>query len=93
MSAVQSYEVSVQFSDGDNWSQGDTEICLNLLEKELLPLLNLFAYGQVESPYGSGQYIKDLRAPLEDDERAVLEIIEKRESIPDAIRGFLSTGR
>lgn len=82
-----------QFSDGDNWSQGDTEICLKLLEDELFPLLNLFAYGQVESPYGSGQYVKDLRAHLEDDERAVLEVIEKREGIPDAIRGFLSTGR
>lgn len=82
-----------QFSDGDNWSQGDTELCLKLLDEKLLPILNLFAYGQVESPYGSGQFIRDLDNPLGKDERAVLHVIEGKEGIPDAIRAFLSTGR
>jgi uncharacterized sporulation protein YeaH/YhbH (DUF444 family) len=31
------------------------------LKNRLLPKVNMFAYGQVESPYGSGQFIKDLR--------------------------------
>lgn len=82
-----------QFSDGDNWSQGDTEACVQLLRDKLLPALNLFAYGQVESPYGSGQYLVDLRAPFGDDERVVLASIEGREGIPGAIKAFLSTGR
>ncbi len=82
-----------QFSDGDNWSQGDTAKCLELLEGELLPKLNLFAYGQVESPYGSGQYLKDLEAPHGEDERVVIARIENKEGIPDAIRDFLATGR
>ncbi|MDH3283738.1 MAG: DUF444 family protein [Acidobacteriota bacterium] len=82
-----------QFSDGDNWSQGDTEQCVSLLENRLLPRLNLFAYGQVESPYGSGQYLHDLEDPFGSDERVVLSVIEDKSSIPDTIRSFLSTGR
>ena len=38
---------------------------------KLLPGVNLFAYGQVESPYGSGQFIKDLREHFGEDERVV----------------------
>ena len=33
----------------------------------------MFAYGQVESPYGSGQFIKDLREHFGKDERVVDE--------------------
>src|SRR5262249_61523654 len=32
---------------------------------------NMFAYGQVESPYGSGQFIKDLREHFSADDRVV----------------------
>ena len=52
------------FSDGDNWSVDDTHTCVELLKKEILPYVNLFCYGQVESPYGSGQFIKDLTRAL-----------------------------
>jgi uncharacterized sporulation protein YeaH/YhbH (DUF444 family) len=48
------------FSDGDNWSVDDTVLCIEILKKEILPKVNLFCYGQVESPYGSGQFLKDL---------------------------------
>ncbi len=82
-----------QFSDGDNWSQGDTESCVKLLKDDLLPVLNLFAYGQVESPYGSGQYLLDLKTPFGTDQRVVLSPIEGKEGIPRAIKTFLSTGR
>ncbi len=82
-----------QFSDGDNWSQGATETCIELLRDRLLPQLNLFAYGQVESPYGSGQFLRDLEQPFADDERVILHAVEGKEGIPDAIRAFLATGR
>ena len=32
------------FSDGDNWSMDDTLTCVELLKKEILPKVNLFAY-------------------------------------------------
>ena len=50
-----------QFSDGDNWGE-DNELCLRILGEELLPHCNLFCYGQVESPYGSGEFIRSLQA-------------------------------
>ena len=34
------------------------------LKTQILPQVNLFCYGQVESPYGSGQFIKDLQRAL-----------------------------
>jgi uncharacterized sporulation protein YeaH/YhbH (DUF444 family) len=81
------------FSDGDNWSAGDTEECVRLLQASLLPRLNLFGYGQVESPYGTGQFIGDLKEPFGEDERVVLSPIEGREAIPRSIRDFLGRGR
>ncbi|RZA00421.1 MAG: DUF444 family protein, partial [Proteobacteria bacterium] len=48
------------FSDGDNWSGEDTKVCFDLMTQQLFPKINLFCYGQVESRYGSGQFLKDL---------------------------------
>jgi uncharacterized sporulation protein YeaH/YhbH (DUF444 family) len=82
-----------QFSDGDNWGGGDTEVCLKILEGDLLPAVNLFCYGQVESPYGSGQFAKDLEARFPDAETLVVSRIEGKEQIYDSIRQFLGKGR
>ncbi|MFQ5676733.1 MAG: DUF444 family protein, partial [bacterium] len=38
------------FSDGDNWGEIDTDECIAILKESLLPNVNLFCYGQVESP-------------------------------------------
>ena len=42
----------------------DTGRCVELLRERSCPPCNLFCYGQVESPYGTGQFIKDLRGAL-----------------------------
>lgn len=81
------------FSDGDNWSGGDTEQCLKLLGGQLLPQVNLFGYGQVASPYGSGQFIKDLREAMPGEENLVLSEIPDRNGIMDSIRDFLGKGK
>ena len=81
------------FSDGDNWSVDDTASCIKLLRNELLPTLNQFGYGQVESPYGSGQFIKDLRSAFGEDELLVTSEIKSKEDIMDSIRDFLKEGR
>src|SRR5581483_7959187 len=52
-----------QFSDGDNWGE-DNQQSIRLLREELLPFVNLFCYGQVESPYGSGEYLRALREKI-----------------------------
>lgn len=82
-----------QFSDGDNWSGGDTTECLRLLDESLLPKSNQFAYGQVKSAYGSGQFKHDLDQRFGDDERMVTCDIPDRDGILDCLREFLKHGR
>ncbi|MBL8841540.1 MAG: DUF444 family protein [Planctomycetes bacterium] len=81
------------FSDGDNWSGRDTERCVELLQKELLPGSNAFCYGQVRSAYGSGQFKKDLDAALGKDERLITSDIPDRDGILASIKAFLGKGR
>jgi len=84
---------ALHFSDGDNWSQGDTEECITLLKEKMLPRVNLFCYGQVESPYGTGQFLVDLKETYADDERVALSKIENKDGIYQSIKDFLGRGR
>src|SRR5690606_14850700 len=82
------------FSDGDNWSGNDTAECMKLLESTLLPASNLFAYGQVESRYGSGQFLRDLHKQFGEKHSGISTAqIKNRESIIDALKTFLGTGK
>jgi uncharacterized sporulation protein YeaH/YhbH (DUF444 family) len=81
------------FSDGDNWSVDDTVTCVELLKGKILPAVNQFAYGQVESPYGSGQFIKDLQEHFAGEERLVTSEIKGKDAIMDSIRDFLGKGK
>ncbi len=81
------------FSDGDNWGEIDTEECLSLLEDKLIPAANLFCYGQVESPYGSGQFIRDLQDYFESEEKLILSEISGKEGIYQSIKEFLGKGK
>jgi len=81
------------FSDGDNWGGGDTEVCIEILKDQLLPNVNLFCYGQVASPYGSGAFKNDLGKALPDAENLVISVINGRDDIYRSIKDFLGKGR
>ncbi len=81
------------FSDGDNWSGKDTSSCIRLLREKLLPISNVFCYGQVKSAYGSGQFKRDLDQALGDDQRIITSGIPDRDGILQSIRDFLGKGR
>ncbi len=81
------------FSDGDNWGGGDTQVCIKLLSETLVPAVNLFCYGQVASPYGSGAFINDLSGAFKEADNVVLAEIASREEIYDSIKQFLGKGR
>jgi uncharacterized protein len=81
------------FSDGDNWSMDDTTLCTQILKQDLLPRVNVFSYGQVESPYGSGQFIKDLRENFATDERVIVSEIKDKDAIMGSIKEFLGKGK
>ena len=82
-----------QFSDGDNWGE-DNKTSLALLREQILPKCNLFCYGQVESPYGSGEFLRVLQEAFgEEHEVLVTSEIESKEAIYDSIKTFLGKGK
>ncbi|MFO0937731.1 MAG: DUF444 family protein [Gemmataceae bacterium] len=80
------------FSDGDNWGD-DNPKCLSVLRDKLLPKLNLFGYGQVESPYGSGEFFEHINELVGVHENVVATKVPDREAILGSIKEFLKTGR
>ena len=95
----QEYEASewniyvFHFSDGDNWSNEDTQKCFQILKTNILPVVNLFCYGQVESQYGSGQFLKDIEPQKKDVENLVVSRIPNKDAIYDSIKTFLGKGK
>jgi uncharacterized sporulation protein YeaH/YhbH (DUF444 family) len=82
-----------QFSDGDNWGE-DNRLSLQILNERIVPHCNLYCYGQVESPYGSGEYIRALREAFgTDHETVVLSEIKNSDAILASIKTFLGKGR
>lgn len=80
------------FSDGDNLGSGDNERCFGLLRERLLPVANLFGYGQVESRAGSGAFWGALQGHV-DAENLVLSKIPDRDAILGSIKDFLGKGK
>jgi uncharacterized sporulation protein YeaH/YhbH (DUF444 family) len=81
------------FSDGENYSRQDTDKCLAALEQRLLPALNLFGYGQVESYGTSGDFYEAVQSRFAADERVALSRIPDRDAIVDSIKTLLGRGR
>ena len=81
------------FSDGDNWGEVDTDECVSTLKDQILPVVNMFCYGQVESPYGSGQFMHDLVDHFPEAENLILSEIADKEAIYPSIKEFLGKGK
>ena len=81
------------FTDGENYSRQDTERCLDMLKDQLLPTVNLFGYGQVESYGTSGDFYEALQSRFADDERVALSRVPDRDAIVDSIKTLLGKGR
>lgn len=77
------------FSDGENASDADDKLCLDLLREQMIPALNLFAYGQVKHGYGQ-EFIETLGTI--DDEKMVSSRINTNNDIYSAIKTFLGKG-
>src|SRR4029077_8561281 len=72
------------FSDGDNWGD-DIPKCVEILTEKLLPKVNLFGYGQVESPNGSGEFFDYIHELVENQKNVVASRIPDREAILGSI--------
>lgn len=81
------------FSDGDNWGE-DNAACVRLMKEELFPRINLFCYGQVESPYGSGEFIRALEGEFSaEHDKLILSEIKDKDAIFGSIKTFLGKGK
>jgi len=78
------------FTDGDNFSDDD-EHALKLLTA-MIPQANIFCYGQVETTYGSGPFLKWIQEKVNGNEKVRTATIRNRESIYDALKIFLGSG-
>jgi uncharacterized sporulation protein YeaH/YhbH (DUF444 family) len=88
------------FSDGDNSSESDNRLCVQLLREHLLPRINMFGYCQVTSPYGSGSFINVLRDAFEGgaesgkrDVRVVTSRVNDRDDIYESLQTLFEAGR
>ena len=79
------------FSDGDNWGD-DVPKCIDLLTEQMLPKLNLFGYGQVESPYGSGEFFEHVNELVDEHENVVVSRVPDREAILGQHQGVPEDG-
>jgi sporulation protein YhbH len=79
------------FTDGDNFGD-DNDKALKSLQ-DLLPLANVFCYGQVGGVYGSGHFLKLIQDMGESEGKLLTAEIKNREGIYDALKAFLGTGR
>lgn len=81
------------FTDGDNLNSADNEHCIQLLNNKILPVSNVFCYGQVHSPYGSGRFYGELHNAFLSDDRLILSTIADRDEIMQSIKKFLGAGK
>ena len=80
------------FTDGENYSRQDTEKCLDMLHDTLLPQVNLFGYGQVESYGTSGDFYEALQSRFSDEQKVALSRVPDRDAIVDSIKTLLGRG-
>ena len=80
------------FTDGENYSRQDTEKCLEMLQHKILPSLNLFGYGQVESYGTSGDFFEALQSRFPEEKRVALSRVPDRDAIVDSIKTLLGRG-
>jgi uncharacterized sporulation protein YeaH/YhbH (DUF444 family) len=81
------------FTDGENYSRQDTAKCMDMLDDQLLPMVNLFGYGQVESYGTSGDFYESLHKRFADHVKVALSRVPDRNAIGDSIKTLLGKGR
>ena len=87
------------FSDGDNSSEVDNRLCVEILLKQLLPKCNLFGYCQVASAYGSGNFINVLheafpqRSQADPEHKLVTSRVNNKDQILESLRTFFKAGK
>ncbi len=77
------------FSDGDNWSDSDNKLCVELVD-QLLEVSNLFGYGEIRDG-GYTSTLMNAFTQIKDPRFVIVTISEKRDVYP-ALQKWFSRG-
>ena len=82
------------FTDGENYANDNSD-CFKLLRDKILPVSNLFCYGQCAD---RGTYLKDLMKEFklknyDSNNKIRLSMFTDSSGIVDVIKNFLNTGK
>jgi len=80
------------FSDGDNSSETDSRDCCTMIRDHFLPIVNMVAYTQVKSQWGSGQFREVFTDLLGEEEKCVTAQMDSKDDILDAIKALFGKG-
>lgn len=81
----------IHSSDGDNWTDKDNKLTVEIIKNDLEPYCNMICYAQVKSPYGSGKFINVLKDEFDvDNLESIVQVatIEDNDGIELAIKHF-----
>jgi uncharacterized protein len=82
----------LHFSDSDNFSDLDNELCIKILKEEILPNCNAFNFGETKSGGQIGDFAKFLIANFEKDTKVSLSRLSNNDDILKTIKVFFEKG-
>ena len=95
----------VYLSDGFNW-QDDNKICADMIRDKILPIVNVYAYGEVDASrywWASsgnqgvfsppGDFGKMVEREFRNEEHVSWAVLKEMGQVPEAIRRFFAKGR
>ncbi len=81
----------IHFSDGDNYGDDD-KTATDIVAERILQKANMFAYVQVKSPYGSGDFIRRIKDAFNDHQKVRTSEVEGKDGIPNSIKDIFGKG-
>jgi len=79
--------------DGDNFSDGDNQLCGQLLKDRILPNCNAFNFGETKTNGGSGDFARYLEKDFGDNDQVNIATIGSDDDILPAIKSFFGRGQ
>lgn len=83
----------MHFTDSDNLSEQDSVHCCKLLKNKILPNCNVFNFGEVKSPNGTGDFTQYLETNFANSESLTISKISGPDDILKSIGEFFKKGK
>jgi uncharacterized sporulation protein YeaH/YhbH (DUF444 family) len=81
------------FGDGDNFSDGDNQLCGKLLTERILPNCNAVNFGETKTNGGSGDFPRYLEKDFGDNDQINIATIGNDDDILGCIKTFFKKGQ